>query len=102
MNYRFLRDEAARFRAMADETDRETTKLRLLAMATEYEARANVAAKVTGTELAGTKEEISRPAEENLEMPAKLKLGGKGTRGLKQAILVDHRPTARRDKTPLP
>lgn len=43
MNLRFLRDEAARFRGMADETDREATRLRLLAMAADYEARAMLA-----------------------------------------------------------
>ncbi len=98
MNYRFLRDEAARFRTMADETDRETTKLRLLAMATEYEARANAATNVVGPAPAETEEEISRPAEESLERPTKLKLDGKTTRGLKQATLGDPRPTTRRNK----
>ena len=43
MNARFLRDEAARFRGMAEEADREATRERFLAMAADYEARAKVA-----------------------------------------------------------
>jgi hypothetical protein len=43
MTPKFLRDEAARFRGMAESSERESSKLRLLAMATDYEARAGVA-----------------------------------------------------------
>jgi hypothetical protein len=44
MTPQFLRSEAARFREMAEGvTDREASKQRLLAMATDYEARAKVA-----------------------------------------------------------
>ena len=43
MTPRFLRDEAARFRGMAEEATREASKLRLLAMADDYEAQANAA-----------------------------------------------------------
>jgi hypothetical protein len=43
MNARFLREEAARFRGMADDTDRAATKDRFLAMAIDYDARAKVA-----------------------------------------------------------
>ena len=46
MNVRFLREEAARFRAMAADTDREASKPRLLAMAAEFEARAAAAAEL--------------------------------------------------------
>lgn len=108
MNYRFLRDEAARFRSMAEESDRETTKLRLLAMAADYEARAKVAEqskaaeKAAEPELAKPDEAIAVPAEENPEKPGKLKLGSKSTRGLKETIMVEHRPTARRGKDPYP
>lgn len=72
---------------MAEESDRETTTLRLLAMAADYEARANVAAQVTGPDLATVTEvQVSAPAEENPERPAKLKLGGRATRGLKRTL----------------
>ena len=40
MTPRFLREEAARFRAMAGDTERHESKLRYLAMADDYEARA--------------------------------------------------------------
>ena len=40
MTPQFLRHEAARFRGMAEDADREATKTRLLAMAADYEARA--------------------------------------------------------------
>ena len=40
MTPQFLRDEAARFRSMADTSDRASSKARLLAMAIDYEARA--------------------------------------------------------------
>ena len=40
MTPKFLREEATRFRGMADEHTREASKLRLMAMAADYEARA--------------------------------------------------------------
>jgi hypothetical protein len=43
MTPKFLRAEAARFREMAEATDREASKQRLLGMAIDYESRANVA-----------------------------------------------------------
>jgi hypothetical protein len=41
MTPKFLREEAARFRGMADEHTREASKLRLLSMATDGEVEAN-------------------------------------------------------------
>lgn len=43
MTPKFLREEAARFRGMADTADREASKARFLTMATDYEARAKAA-----------------------------------------------------------
>ena len=43
MNPRFLREEATRFRDMAATSDREASKVRLLAMAADFEARAEAA-----------------------------------------------------------
>jgi hypothetical protein len=40
MTPKFMRAEAARFRDMASTTDREASRLRLLAMADDYDARA--------------------------------------------------------------
>lgn len=48
MTPRFLRDEAARFRDMADATDREASRLRLLGMADDYEQRAQTAEALAG------------------------------------------------------
>src|SRR3954451_24785264 len=53
MNHQFLRDEAARFRGMADDTNREASKHRLLAMAADYESRARIAGSSTESDLAG-------------------------------------------------
>jgi hypothetical protein len=43
MTPKFLREEAARFRGMAETTDREASKQRFLAMAIDFEARATAA-----------------------------------------------------------
>jgi hypothetical protein len=43
MSPEFLREEAARFRGMAGTADREASKLRLLTMAADFEARAKIA-----------------------------------------------------------
>jgi len=50
MTPKFLREEAARFRGMADTADREASKLRFLAMATDFEARAKIAEEPTPSE----------------------------------------------------
>jgi len=51
MTPKFLRAEAARFREMAEAvTDREASRQRLLAMAIDYESRANVADMAQPTE----------------------------------------------------
>ncbi len=47
MTPQFMREEAARFRGMADTVDREASKVRLLAMADDYESRANAADATT-------------------------------------------------------
>jgi hypothetical protein len=46
MTPQFLRSEAARFRDMAESTDREASRQRLLAMAVDYEAQAKQAEKL--------------------------------------------------------
>jgi hypothetical protein len=46
MTPQFLRSEAARFRDMAEGTDREASRQRLLAMAVDYEAQAEQAEKL--------------------------------------------------------
>ena len=46
MTPQFLRSEAARFRDMAESTDREASRQRLLAMAVDYEAQAEQTEKL--------------------------------------------------------
>ena len=46
MTPQFLRSEAARFRDMAESSDREASRQRLLAMAVDYEAQAAQAEKL--------------------------------------------------------
>jgi hypothetical protein len=46
MTPQFLRSEAARFRDMAENSDREASRQRLLAMAVDYEAQAEQSEKL--------------------------------------------------------
>jgi hypothetical protein len=43
MTPKFLREEAARFRGMAETVEREASRQRLLTMATDYESKAKAA-----------------------------------------------------------
>jgi hypothetical protein len=47
MDPKFLREEAARFRGMAETHDREASKQRYLAMAADYESKAEAADELT-------------------------------------------------------
>lgn len=47
MEPKLLREEAARFRGMAETQDREASKQRLLAMAADYESKADAADELT-------------------------------------------------------
>ena len=51
MTPKFLREEASRFRGMAETAEREASKQRLLTMAIDYEAKANAADQVTDPDL---------------------------------------------------
>lgn len=92
MNARFLRDEAARFRGMADDADRESTKLRLLAMAVDYEDRARVANELTGPDPGEAIREFVEPTQDEAR---KIKPGRKIALGLKETVLVERRPVGR-------
>ena len=46
MTPKFLREEAVRFRGMADTVEREASRQRLLAMAIDYEAKAKAADEI--------------------------------------------------------
>lgn len=104
MTPRFLRDEAARFRGMAGDTDRAATRERFLAMAADYEARSRIADeleepnhgeadRVTAeSNLDDGKSEATEPTRE--EVP-KVTLGRKAATGLKETVLVQRRPVGR-------
>lgn len=58
MDPKFLRDEAARFRGMAESQEREASKQRFLAMAADYESQAEAAdglTKASSAEVASAK-----------------------------------------------
>jgi hypothetical protein len=85
MNARFLRDEAARFRDMAADTDRAASKVRLLAMAADYEARADVARELVEPPLG---DEIKVLVEPSLGEALKAKPARKITLGLKGPVIA--------------
>jgi hypothetical protein len=92
MDARFLRDEAARFRGMAEDADRESTKHRLLAMAADYEARAGVANEMTDPNASEAISEVVEPTQD--EAP-KITLSRKVATGLKETVLIQRRPVGR-------
>jgi len=101
MDPRFLRDEAARFRVMAEDTEREASKLLLLAMAADYEARAVVAEGLAGVRAA---EPVEEPADQEAdsadEAPAegtlKSRTGKLTLRSPKDTEIAKRRPLVRR------
>jgi hypothetical protein len=104
MDARFLRDEAARSRGMADDADRESTKHRLLAMAADYEARARVANELAEPNLSEIDQEAVAPNlagaitgldEPMQDEPPKITPGRKVARGLKETVLIERRPVGR-------
>jgi hypothetical protein len=92
MNARFLRDEAARFRVMAEDADREATRVRFLAMAADYEARSGVAKELTEPDLGEAHGEVVEPTQD--EAP-KITLDRKVATDLKETLVVKRRPVGR-------
>jgi hypothetical protein len=85
---------------MADDTDREATKARLLGMAADYEARAQVAnglAEPNATEpnVSEIVGNMEAQAEPDVAKPNRVKLDKKNVRGLKETIMVERHRTAR-------
>jgi len=105
MNARFLRDEAARFRGMADDASRDATRLRLLAMADEYEAKAKVADELTEP-VSGAADDDPADAtlDREVEVPdepaqgdtLKLRPGRRIVKETKETVVVERRPAGRR------
>jgi CheY-like chemotaxis protein len=85
----FLRDEAARFRGMAD--DSEATKERFLAIAADYDARALVINLITDPDLGGPHGEAVQPTQDEA---VKITLGRKIAGGSTETTLV-RRPVGR-------
>lgn len=104
MTPHFLRSEAARFRGMAENADREATKVRLLAMAADYEARAGNdneliepgSGEVTSQANEPVQEEANTEAVEATYNEApKIALGRKVATRLKETVLVPRSPVGR-------
>jgi hypothetical protein len=105
MDVRFLRHEAERFRGMADTADREATRLRFLAMAADYDARAKVADGATEQTSIGTHTESPEPkledATEGLTEPDQgealsLKPRERIAKESNETLAVQRRPMGRR------
>jgi hypothetical protein len=104
MTPRFLRDEATRFRGMANDTDREATKLRLLAMTADYDARAEVADElaaphsgevtipVTQPKLAEPVDDVTEPHSDQARVVSPAR---RVARELKETVVVQRRPVGR-------
>ena len=106
MNPQFLRSEAARFRGMAVDADSEATKLRLLAMATDYEARAGIEPAIiepnsneASSELAqaNSDETNAELVEPSLGESIRIKPGRMTANGLKESAQVRRRSVSRRE-----
>jgi hypothetical protein len=104
MTPQFLRHEAARFRGMAEDADREATRVRLLAMAADYEARAGIANEFTEPNSGDDDKAMTKPnsgdgiteaVEPTHNEAGKITLGRKIARGLKATVLVPRRPVGR-------
>jgi hypothetical protein len=104
MDARFLRDEAARFRGMAEDADREATRERFLVMAADYDARAKAAheSEEPSSGVADKTMTDPNPGEANGEIvepttedAPKITLGRKIATGLKETVLVERRPVGR-------
>ena len=94
MTPQFLRHEAARFRGMAEDADREATKERFLAMAADYEARAGVANELTDPDPdpGNASGEVVGPTTDGAP---KITLSRPVATGLKETVIVQRRPVGR-------
>ena len=104
MTPKFLRDEAARFRQMAETTEREASKLRLLGMATDFEARAQaIDGRIVQAPVQAPDATSDEPGDVEMAAPApvsetRLVLGK--PRDSKTLVLPDIKPRRRLTKEP--
>ncbi len=80
MTPQFLRSEAARFREMAEAAEREASRLRLLAMADDYDARADAANEMQPAEPAEDVEPEAVAEEPTEVKPERKRPGGRTLR----------------------
>ena len=80
MTPQFLRSEAARFREMAEAAEREASRLRLLAMADDYDARADAAIETQPPEPAEDAEPEAVSDEPTEVKPERKRPGGRTLR----------------------
>jgi hypothetical protein len=92
MNPRFLWDEAVRFQGMAADADREATRLRLLAMAVDYDARAMAADGLTEPQPDDVIKVKTGPNVDETTIP---KVGRKFAVGSKATVTVERRAVGR-------
>jgi hypothetical protein len=92
MDTKFLRDEAARFRGMANDTNREATRVRFLAMAADYEARSGITIELAE---ANTSEGIIEVVEATQEEAPKITPSRKIAIGLNETSSIERRPVGR-------
>ena len=82
MTPQFLRSEAARFRDMAESSDREASRQRLLAMAVDYEAQAEQGEKLQPPEqIQAAEPEPIAEVRSNLSPALQVAHRGSGCRG---------------------
>ena len=82
MTPQFLRSEAARFRDMAESSDREASRQRLLAMAVDYEAQAEQGEKLEPPEpIQAAEPEPASEGEIDLSPTLRAARQGSGCRG---------------------
>ncbi len=93
MTPQFLRHEAARFRGMAEDSDRAATKERFLAMAADYEARAGAANEITSPD--ADPEIANEAAEPAMDETPKITLRRKPATGLTETVIIPRRPVGR-------
>ena len=92
MTPEFLRHEAARFRGMAEDADREATKVRLLSMAADYEARAGVTNEMIDPDPTEENGELVEPTQDEAPIIKPIR---KIATGLKETVVVQRRPVGR-------
>lgn len=104
MTPQFLRDEAARFRGMAEDADRAATKERFLAIAADYDARSRIAIESEDPISGEAANELTEPnsgvaigeaAEPISNETRKITLSKKVATGLKETVLIQRRPVGR-------